>query len=157
MTEHLARATPPLAPEPGMMLGDYSTGSTVVVSDSDSTGELLAKVERRRVEPATGGELGFELSTHTLDGDPAKLVVDRGGRDESGRRRVLRDATHPVDRLFAEMQERIGYYPEGTVPVWARIRGTAFFPGGSGLWRATDSDRLPPMPEREVMVTGQDY
>ena len=157
MTEQLARTTPSLPSEVRMTLDDTSVGRTVVVSDSNTTGELLAWVEHTQIDPATMGEPGFELSTHAVDGHPDKLLLDSDGRDESGRRRLLRDATHPVDRLFAEMQETIGEYPEGTVPVWARIRGTAFFPGGSGLWRPTDSDRLPTMPDGQVMVIGQDY
>lgn len=157
MTEHLARATTTFAPEPDVILDDTSAGSTVVVNDSDSTGELIARVESTRIDPSMDGGPAYELSTHTLAGAPARLLVDREGRDESGRRRVLRDSIHPVDRLFAEMQEMIGDYPEGTVPVWARLRGTAFFPGGSGLWRPTDSDHLPPMSEGGVMVVGQDY
>lgn len=157
MTERFPRATRPLAREPGTVLRTMRAGSTVVVSEADSTGESIARVERTRADPSMDGRLGYELSTNTLDGAPTTFVVDGEGLDESGRCRVLRDATHAVDRLFAEMHGRIGDYPPGTEPVWARLRGTAFFPGGSGLWRPTDSDRLPPMPERGVMVIGQDY
>lgn len=35
-----------------------------------------------------------------------------------------------------------------------RIPGTAFFPGGSGLWREEPSEPLPPMPIGRVMVLG---
>ena len=36
------------------------------------------------------------------------------------------------------------------------MRGTAFFPGGYGLWREVGG-HLPPMPLGEVMVLGQDF
>ena len=157
MTERLGHTTQPLTPDSSLVLDAVHAGSALVVSDSGSTGELIAIVERTRDDRSIDGGLGYELSTHELEGTATSFVVDGAGRDESGRRRVLRDASHPVDRLFAEMPERIGKYAEGTVPVWARIRGTAFFPGGSGLWRPTDGDQLPSMPEGGVMVIGQDY
>jgi hypothetical protein len=38
----------------------------------------------------------------------------------------------------------------------APIAGTAFFPGGLGLW-CDDPDNLPPLPIGGVMVLGQDF
>jgi uracil-DNA glycosylase len=48
-------------------------------------------------------------------------------------------------------------YPEGVVAVPARIPGTAFFPGGAGLWGVKPGAPLPPMPVGGVMVLGHDF
>jgi hypothetical protein len=42
---------------------------------------------------------------------------------------------HPVEALLREMH-RVEPYPEGVRAMWDRIPGTAFFPGGAGLWGA---------------------
>ena len=61
---------------------------------------------------------------------------------------------HPVDYLFSRLQDLD--YPDGLVAVPKMMRGTAFFPGGCGLWRDVGG-HLPPMPLGEVMVLGQDF
>lgn len=38
-----------------------------------------------------------------------------------------------------------------------RLGGTAFFPGGAGLWDARLGRALPPMPVGGVMVLGHDF
>jgi hypothetical protein len=48
-------------------------------------------------------------------------------------------------------------YPEGVLEVPAAIRGTAFFPGGYGLWGAEAGRSLPDFPFRGVMVLGHDF
>jgi hypothetical protein len=48
-------------------------------------------------------------------------------------------------------------YPEGVVAVPTPIRGTAFFPGGYGLWAPTGADATPAWPVGGVMVVGQDF
>ena len=63
---------------------------------------------------------------------------------------------HPVDALFQHLQE-IAPYPEGVAPVPKRMAGTAFFPGGSGLWGTTPNQPLPPMPTGQVMILGHDF
>jgi hypothetical protein len=63
---------------------------------------------------------------------------------------------HPVDRLFDKLRE-ISPYPDGVVPVTQRIEGTAFFPGGAGLWGMEPDTPLPPMPIGQVMVLGHDF
>ncbi len=63
---------------------------------------------------------------------------------------------HPVEHLFAALTQ-VAPYPKGVVPVPEQIPGTAFFPGGSGLWQATGSDVLPPFPFGKVMVLGHDF
>jgi hypothetical protein len=46
-----------------MALGVMRAGSTVVVSDADSSGELVARIERTRTALSINGGLGYELST----------------------------------------------------------------------------------------------
>ena len=61
---------------------------------------------------------------------------------------------HSVEHLFGLLK---GFsYPDGLVPVPQRIPGTAFFPGGYGLWRKTRGG-LPPMPCGKVMVLGNNF
>jgi hypothetical protein len=73
---------------------------------------------------------------------------------------VVRPADHPVDALF-RAGRAVAPYPEGTEAVPARIVGTAFFPGGSGLWREPSVIRrrgaLPPLLDRGIMIVGQDF
>ena len=61
---------------------------------------------------------------------------------------------HPVEYLFDSLNDID--YPDGLIAATERISGTAFFPGGFGLWRQ-DGGALPPMPCGEVMVLGQDF
>lgn len=138
-------------------LESHDVGATVVLGGERIKGELLATVESISTHPSSDGGTRYSLRTHNLEGTAERLVVGPDGLDGRGRYRVIRFATHPVDSLFVEMPGVIGEYPVGTEPVWARIRGTAFFPGGSGLWRPEVSADLPPMPEGGVMVIGQDY
>jgi uracil-DNA glycosylase len=63
-------------------------------------------------------------------------------------------STHPVEHLFARV-EQVAPYPAGVLPFPGRIDGTAFFPGGAGLWQ-TGPD-LPAMPTGEVMVLGHNF
>jgi uracil-DNA glycosylase len=63
---------------------------------------------------------------------------------------------HPVERLF-ETLSQFGDYPAGVVPISSRIPGTAFFPGGSGLWATHAGQPLPPMPIGGVMVLGHNF
>ena len=61
---------------------------------------------------------------------------------------------HPVEYLFTKLRDLD--YPDGLVPAPEVIPGTAFFPGGYGLWREV-GEQLPPLPLGEVMVLGQDF
>jgi len=63
---------------------------------------------------------------------------------------------HPVDRLFDKLWE-ISRYPDGVVPVAQRIEGTAFFPGGAGLWGTEPDTPLPSMPIGQVMILRHDF
>lgn len=64
--------------------------------------------------------------------------------------------THPVERLF-ERLATFGPYPAGVVPMTGRIAGTAFFPGGAGLWNVRPGAALPPMPVGGVMVLAHNF
>lgn len=138
-------------------LDSHGVGTTVVLGSEAVQGESLATLESVSPHSSNDGGSRYSLRTHDLAGATELLVVGADGVDERGRYRVIRLATHPVDHLFAEMPGVIDDYPAGTEPVWTRICGTAFFPGGSGLWRPYVTADLPPMPHGGVMVIGQDY
>ena len=63
---------------------------------------------------------------------------------------------HPVEALFAALPA-FEPFPGGVVGMTERIAGTAFFPGGAGLWDTDASRSWPPMPINGVMVLGQDF
>ena len=62
---------------------------------------------------------------------------------------------HPVEYLFSRLKDLD--YPDGLVPTPEMIHGTAFFPGGAGVWREMPGGCLPAMPCGKVMVLGQDF
>ena len=68
---------------------------------------------------------------------------------------------HPIEYLFNE-RRKVAPYPSGVKPVPKMLSGTAFFPGGSGLWLGysgswyTLSDR-PDMPKEKVMILGHNF
>ena len=70
---------------------------------------------------------------------------------------MLTQEQHPIEDLFNEQKKLC--YPNEVERVKRMIAGTAFFPGGSGLWLGcscswyTPSDR-PDMPEGKVMILG---
>ncbi len=63
---------------------------------------------------------------------------------------------HAVEQLRVALR-LVKPYPLGVTGVPRPIRGTAFFPGGFGLWRPEKLAPLPPMPVGGVMVLGQDF
>ena len=63
---------------------------------------------------------------------------------------------HPAVQLWRE-HHCVAPYPAGCEPVPGAIPGTAFFPGGYGLWRLKSAGPLPPWPHRGVMVLGHDF
>lgn len=64
---------------------------------------------------------------------------------------------HPVEMLFAHLDD-VGPYPDHVLPTpVVRITGRAFFPGGSGLWWTQRNQPLPPMPVGGVMVLGHNW
>jgi uracil-DNA glycosylase len=63
---------------------------------------------------------------------------------------------HAMNHLFA-LHDQFGSYPNGVVRISSRIAGTAFFPGGSGLWNTQPNEPLPAMPVGGVMVVGHNF
>lgn len=150
-----AVADSPWVPYTHLLTPDW-IGRTVVVLDHASNGEVLATVDAELPPARPGYAPRYALALQ--DGARERTTVTAGasGIIPGGHRRVLRAADHPVDALFAEMAAVVPY-PPGTEAVRARLRGTAFFPGGSGLWRPHSTPELPAMPYGMVMVVGQDF
>ena len=76
-----------------------------------------------------------------------------------------RDGEHPADsgspvsataQLFDRMRD-VEPYPTGTEAVTTQLHGTAFFPGGVGVWREEPAGEVPRMPRGGVMIVGQDF
>ena len=65
----------------------------------------------------------------------------------SGRRGNLQENMennfHEVNYLF-ELHDQLSSYPKGVIRISERIKGTAFFPGGYGLWNTQPDKPLPP-------------
>ena len=66
------------------------------------------------------------------------------------------EGRHPVERLFEGLRN-VEPYPQGVVTVPERLPGTAFFPGGTGLWHPKPEGPPPPLPTGGVMVLGHDF
>jgi len=64
---------------------------------------------------------------------------------------------HEAEQLWSDLSAAVEPYPAGVLPVPEPIIGTAFFPGGFGLWNPAATKPLPPMPRAGVMVLGQDF
>jgi uracil-DNA glycosylase len=54
------------------------------------------------------------------------------------------------------MLQMVKPYPKGMMPIPRPISGTAFFPGGTGLWQ-TESSRSRATSHRQVMILGHDF
>ena len=63
---------------------------------------------------------------------------------------------HPAEELWSRHHPPTDY-PPGVRAVREPIRGTAFFPGGFGLWRPDAAQPLPDMPVGGIMVLGHDF
>jgi len=63
---------------------------------------------------------------------------------------------HEVNHLF-ELHDQLNSYPKGVIRISERIKGTAFFPGGYGLWNTQPDEPLPPMPIGGVMIVGHNF
>jgi hypothetical protein len=63
---------------------------------------------------------------------------------------------HQSELLWRRHHE-VAPYPDGVVPVPALIEGTAFFPGGRGVWQWEAGLPLPPLPVGGIMVLGHDF
>ena len=60
-----------------------------------------------------------------------------------------------AEELWQQMSKAVSPFPEGVVDVPEPIPGTAFFPGGYGLW--LEENVRPPFPTGQIMVVGQDF
>jgi hypothetical protein len=60
---------------------------------------------------------------------------------------------HPVEQFWALLED-LREYPPGVVPLPEKIRGTAFFSAGPGLYIDDVDDVLPPFPFGGVMFVG---
>jgi uracil-DNA glycosylase len=58
---------------------------------------------------------------------------------------------HITENLWREMSKRISPFPQGVADVPEPIKGTAFFPGGFGLWSTEDD------PRGQIAIVGQDF
>lgn len=59
---------------------------------------------------------------------------------------------HAVELLFEKLSE-FGNR-DGVAPLWTRIAGFSFFPGGAGLGEAKADEPLPRFPTGGVMILG---
>jgi hypothetical protein len=73
-----------------------------------------------------------------------------------GNNRVPFMADNPLHELWRRHAPPLGY-PDGVVGIELPIPGTAFFPGGYGLWGAEAGRPLPEFPVGGVMVVGHDF
>lgn len=62
---------------------------------------------------------------------------------------------HPAEHLWRNHEPLS--YPRGVLQVPHPIIGTAFFPGGFGLWNPRSAHPLPDFPSNGVMVLGHDF
>jgi uracil-DNA glycosylase len=142
----------PVPPPTRLAPSALSAGATVVVYDYVLMGEVIGEV----IEYRRGPTPMWRIRVDTDGGGTNAFFVDTRGTSHLGRWHVVRLADHPVDRFF-KLAGQIGPYPTGTQSVPARIVGTAFFPGGSGLWRESAAKPLPSLPVGGIMVIGQDF
>ena len=61
-----------------------------------------------------------------------------------------------AEQLWRQMHSTVLPFPKGVVDVPEPIRGTAFFPGGLGMW-LEESSRPENFPTGQIMVVGQDF
>ena len=61
--------------------------------------------------------------------------------------------------LFKKMESTVTAYGPGAVKVHRRVNGTAFFPGGIGLWRGLEpnGDTPPNFPRCPIMILGHNF
>ena len=71
----------------------------------------------------------------------------------------MQDASSIVGDLFEQMDRTVTAYGPGVVKVDKCVNGTAFFPGGTGLWRGlTPMGAIPPrFPQRGVLVLAHNF
>lgn len=63
---------------------------------------------------------------------------------------------HASEKLW-RLHHAVAPYPPDVIPVPQLISGTAFFPGGRGVWQWEPQSPLPALPVGGVMVLGHDF
>src|SRR5579863_8022223 len=66
------------------------------------------------------------------------------------------DGIRILEQLWKAMRPDVSPFPKGVVDVPERIRGTAFFPGGLGLWLHENASGAGFHPG-QTMIVGQDF
>ena len=61
-----------------------------------------------------------------------------------------------IEELFA-LLDQFGSYPNGVIKIPERLDGTAFFPGGWGLWNTQPHELPPPVPIGGSLVIGHNF
>lgn len=71
----------------------------------------------------------------------------------------LEETAVVVADLFEKMESTVTAYGPGAVKVHRRVDGTAFFPGGIGLWRGLEphGDAPPHFPRCPIMILGHNF
>lgn len=63
---------------------------------------------------------------------------------------------NPAEQLWRDMRSTVFPFPSGVADVPEPIRGTAFFPGGLGLW-LEENNPTAQFPTQQIIVVGQDF
>jgi hypothetical protein len=128
------------------LLRDIRVGGRYIVMDGMGPGEAVGTVRSVVNE-------GAELELVDATGVIQSVWFGPSGESRLGRWWLAREATHPVDELAGVVLPATPHI----VPVPTRIVGTAFFPGGSGLWRPAPTRQLPAFPVGGVLIVGHDF
>jgi uracil-DNA glycosylase family 4 len=70
-----------------------------------------------------------------------------------------RETAVVVADLFTKMESTVDAYGPGAIKVTRRVEGTAFFPGGIGLWRTLEPWGVAPLlfPRSPLMILGHNF
>ena len=127
------------------LIRDVRVGARYIVLDGMGPGEAVGTVR-------SVGD-GAELELIDATGVTQSVWFGPSGESRLGRWLLIREVTHPVDELASVVLPTTSHI----LPVPTRIVGTAFFPGGSGLWRPAPARHLPALPVGGVLIIGHDF
>ncbi len=68
----------------------------------------------------------------------------------------MRENVHTIEELFV-LLDQLKSYPDGAIQMPGRIPGTAFFPGGLGLWNTQPNVPPPPVPVGGSLIVGHNF
>jgi uracil-DNA glycosylase len=68
----------------------------------------------------------------------------------------MRKNVHTIEELFVLLGQ-LKSYPDGVIQMPGRIPGTAFFPGGLGLWNTQPNVPPPPVPVGGSLIVGHNF